>query len=225
MGLMLKKTILLSFFVFCLCSPLNAQIYTHGFIHRSVALTFDDGPSPLFTEMILDILNQNHIKATFFLVGNKVAKDPELAAKIADDGHELGNHTYFHSRLNLVSNKTLINELKLTSDIIFEKTGQVVSLFRPPHGFLPRNKVKLIENNGYDVILYSVNADDFYHNRTGMNSPSQIASRVISRTMGADIILMHDDSAQTVVALPKIIKALKGRGFNFVTVSKLIAHL
>jgi peptidoglycan-N-acetylglucosamine deacetylase len=220
-----KKTILLSLFILCLCSPLNAQVYTHGFVHRSVALTFDDGPSPLFTEMVLDILEQNHVPATFFLVGSKVAANPELAQLISDSGHEIGNHTYYHTRLNLVSNEALINDLKMTSDIIFEKTGQVAMLFRPPGGELPHDKINLIQDNGFDIIQWSVNADDFYHATYGMRSPARIAAHVIANTNGADIILMHDDSAQTVVALPKIIKALKGRGFNFVTVSKIIGGL
>ncbi len=200
----------------------QAQVFTHGFNHRQIALTFDDGPSPLYTEMVLDILKKYHIPATFFVIGYKVADNPDLLVEIVRDGHEVGNHTYYHSRLNWVSDKKLLDELKMASDLIAEKTGVNVTLFRPPHGFLNQEKKILIEKAGYSIIQWSVNADDFYHVFNGMRAPSSIASRVVSRTYGGDIILMHDTSAQIVVALPKIIRALKSRGFQFVTVSKLI---
>ena len=220
-----KKSLLAIFAAILMFSASHAQVYTHGFIHRSVALTFDDGPSPLYTEMILDILHQYGVTATFFLIGHKVAEHPEIAREIVDDGHEIGNHTYYHSHLNLVNGEKLLKEIKMTSDMIFEKTGKRTTLFRPPGGDLPWDKIRMIQNAGYDIIQWSVNADDYYHLDGGIHAPSRIAAHVIANTRGADIILMHDDSPQTVVALPRIIRALKRRGYNFVTVSKMIGRL
>ncbi|HTY13768.1 MAG TPA: polysaccharide deacetylase family protein [Candidatus Omnitrophota bacterium] len=218
----MKRILTILFFITILAGAAHPQIYTHGFNHRQVALTFDDGPSPLYTEMVLDILKKYHVPATFFVIGYKVAENPDLIVEIARDGHEIGNHTYYHSRLNWVNGQKLLGELKMTSDLIANETGLAVNLFRPPHGYLNPEKRALIEKAGYGIVQWSVNADDFYHSLYGMRNPSSIASRVLSRITGGDIVLMHDTSAQTVVALPKIIRALKGHGYQFVTVSKLV---
>ena len=217
-----KSTLAALLFILLLSAVCNAQVYCRGFNHRQVALTFDDGPSPLYTEMILDTLHHYKIKATFFVVGHKAAENLDLLEEITKEGHELGNHTYYHSRLNWINGEKLLSEIKMTTDLIANKTGVKVRLFRPPHGYLPKEKCRLIEKAGYEIVMWSVNADDFYHSDFGMRDPSSIASRVLSRVHGGDIILMHDDSSQTTVALPKIIETLKKRGYSFVPVSKLI---
>ena len=219
---MAKRSILIFSALFLFAASVDAQIFTHGFYPNKVALSFDDGPSGKYTEQVLDILKRYHIKATFFVVGIKAEKEPELLKRIADEGHDIGNHTFFHSKLSWINDKKLISEIKMTSDFIIKTTGTADFLFRPPHGTLPYSKIKLIEDAGYNIVLWSVNADDFYKTGFGMRSPTSIANRVLSRIHGSDIILMHDDSEQTVESLPIIIWALKKRGYAFVPVSKLI---
>jgi len=218
----LKTKILILSLLVLLAVSVDAQIFTHGFYPKKLALTFDDGPSGKYTTQVLDILKKYNIKATFFVIGMKAQKEPELLKRIADEGHEIGNHTFYHSKLNWINNKKLLNEIKMTSDFIIKTTGTADLLFRPPHGTLPLNKIKLIRDAGYEIVQWSVNADDFYKTGFGIRSPASIARRVLSRVHGGDIILMHDDSEQTVNSLPIIIGSLKKRGFSFVRVSQLI---
>ncbi|MBU1867310.1 MAG: polysaccharide deacetylase family protein, partial [Candidatus Margulisbacteria bacterium] len=156
--------------------------------------------------------------------GKKVVAKPEVLDALVASGQEIGNHTYYHSRLNWVTERKMLDEIKLTSDIISGYTNGRVkpTLFRPPHGFLPRSKSLAIQKAGYTVVMWSVNGDDFYHSKTGMRSPVSIAERVLARINGGDIILLHDISQQTVDALPYIIRPLKKKGFKFVTISELM---
>lgn len=183
---------------------------------KDIALTFDDGPMPVHTEKVLDILKKEKVKATFFVVGEKAQKHPKLVMRIAKEGHTLGNHTYSHSRLDWINDEKLLKELKRTSELIGLLCGQKVRLFRPPYGRLPREKSKLIQQAGYDIALWSVNADDFYHKKKGMRSARSITARVLSLIKGGDIVLMHDTTGEMAEALPGIIKSLKKRGFRFV---------
>lgn len=206
------------------CSALSAQMVIRGRNPKLIALTFDDGPSPQYTEKVLAVLDKEKVKATFFMIGRKIVAQPELLDLAIADGQEIGNHTYYHSRLNWLTETKLLDEIKLTSQIVSGYTyGKVrLKLFRPPHGFLPRSKSAAIQKAGYTIVMWSVNADDFYHTSRGVRSPTSIALRVLGRIHGGDIILMHDDSQQTVDSLSYIIKSLKRKGYQFVTVSELL---
>ncbi|KAF0134944.1 MAG: xylanase/chitin deacetylase [Candidatus Saganbacteria bacterium] len=220
---MLKLIMRLKVFTFLLIfiSFAFGQTYCRGIYRNKIALTFDDGPNPLFTEFVLDILRENNIKATFFLVGKKVKENPELLLEIANEGHEIGNHTYYHSRTSWINNNKLLDEIDLTSEIILREADKQIKLFRPPHGVINSEKRAVVEKAGYHIVMWSVNADDFSHAFYGMRNSQSISRRVLSRITGGDIVLMHDSSAQTIVALPIIIKELKRRGFSFATVSEI----
>ena len=204
-----------------LCSIALASLIYRGHNPKHIALTFDDGPVLGVTDQVLKILKSENISATFFVVGNKVAKQPELLRKVFKAGHEIGNHTYNHSKLTWINNTKIPIELNKTSALIRSITGQKVNLFRPPHGTLTKPKRKLIEQLGYDIVLWSINADDFWHTNGGMRSANSLVKRVVSRVRGGDIVLMHDNSQQMIEALPRIIKVLKKKGYSFVTVSQL----
>jgi peptidoglycan-N-acetylglucosamine deacetylase len=198
-----------------------AQIIYCGTDIKQIALTFDDSPSFKYTSKVLDILKKENVKATFFVLGNKVERYPEIFGEIVKGGHEIGNHTFYHSRITSLDNDRMMNELTMTSDIVKKLTGKRTEYFRPPFGSFNIGERKMIENAGYKFVLWSVNADDFYHLGWGMRTPASIVKRVMRGIKGGDIILAHDDSQQLVDALPVIIEDLKNKGYNFVTLSKL----
>jgi peptidoglycan/xylan/chitin deacetylase (PgdA/CDA1 family) len=217
----MKKCIIL-IILLILCGGLSSegQVLCYGKNAQQVALTFDDGPSPAYTGRILGTLKRYRVKATFFVVGKKAADFSDLLKQIADAGEEIGNHTYYHSPITWLSPRKMLNELADTNRVIGNITGREVTLFRPPNGRFSQARLKTLEHAGYRVVLWSVNADDFYHSDSGMRSPDSIDHRVLSRVRGGDVILLHD-SEETIAALPKMIQALKKRGFKFCTVSEL----
>jgi peptidoglycan/xylan/chitin deacetylase (PgdA/CDA1 family) len=158
------------------------------------------------------------------VIGQKVTAEPDLLRRITAEGHEVGNHTYYHSKLTWINDEKLVDELIKTSLTIYEISGAYDKLFRPPHGTLTKAKIKTITDLGYDIVLWSDNADDFYHTGWGMRTPKSIANRVLGRIKGGDVVLMHDDSPQTSQALPIIISEIKRRGYKFVTVSELVGR-
>lgn len=200
----------------------QASIIYNGKNPSQVALTFDDGPSFKYTGKVLDILKKENVKATFFVVGNKVAFWPEILEREVKEGHEIGNHTYYHSRITELNDNILIEELDMTSRLVKKLTGKKLVYFRPPHGTFTKSERVLVEKAGYKLVLYSVHADDFYHLGWGMRSARSIEKRVIRLVTGGDIILAHDDSEQIVKALPVIIETLKKKGYHFVTLSEML---
>ena len=199
----------------------SAQILYRGSDLRQVALTFDDGPNMDFTEKVLDVLRRENVKATFFVIGEKAYQFPLVLKDIAKDGHDIGNHTYYHSRITWLSDQKLLEEIQRTSDVVEHITGKRTEFFRPPFGSVDREKLRLIQNAGFKVVMWYGNADDFYHLSWGMRSPQSITRRVMSQLWGGNIILMHDDSKQTVAALPMIIDEIRKRGYTFVTLSQM----
>jgi peptidoglycan-N-acetylglucosamine deacetylase len=218
----LSRFVIFSLFLLCLPTFSYCHVIYRGTDLSKVALTFDDGPSPIYTQKVLDILKKNNIKATFFVIGNKVAKYPELTKKIADEGHEIENHTYFHSRLSENNTEQIIQELDKTSSIVEKITGKGTRYFRPPFGTITREAIRPIEKAGYRIVMWYGNADDFYHEKWGMRRPASIARRILSQLRGGGIILMHDDSSQIVTALPMIIDEIRKKGYSFARLDEIL---
>lgn len=189
--------------------PCHGQILYGGDDPKMLALTFDDGPSFKYSGKVLDILKRENVKATYFIVGQKAEEYPEILKQISDQGNELGNHTYYHSRITTLSDSAVLSEIRDTSLMIKKITGKTVKYFRPPFGSFTHSERKMIEASGYRFVLWTVNADDFYHVGWGMLTSNAIAKRVLRNVRGGDIILAHDDSQQLVDALPVIIEKLK----------------
>ncbi|WP_135557613.1 polysaccharide deacetylase family protein [Paenibacillus cymbidii] len=191
---------------------------------KVIALTFDDGPHPVHTDHILKLLKQYDAKATFFVVGNRAAKYPELVRRAAMEGHEIGNHTYTHPYFNRNRHtETMRRELSDTHDAIFRATGQPPHLFRPPGGYYNEAVVHMAKQSGYLVILWSWDQDtnDWRSPGTG-----RIVRKVLDHDHNGDIVLFHDfveGRTQTVDALRVILPELKQRGYQFVTVSELLS--
>ncbi|MFH1826018.1 MAG: polysaccharide deacetylase family protein [bacterium] len=221
---MFKKYIVLLLIFFCVSGGSFALVIYRSSNPQQVALTFDDGPTLGVTDKILDILKEENVKATFFVIGRKIGQNPEIIKRMAAEGHEIGNHSYSHEKLTSLDSQMAEVELRQTSNLITNQTGRPVNLYRPPHGALNYEKRKLVENRGYDVVMWSVNADDFLHENSVMRSPISIVNRIMSRLQGGDIVLMHDNSRQIVEAMPQLIKKLKARDRNFVTISQLLGR-
>lgn len=161
-----------------------------------IALTFDDGPHPEFTPEILKVLRRYEAKATFFLLGSAIERNPDIVRMIAEEGHCIGNHTYSHARLRAGELET---EVKITEDLIVRITGSSSRLFRPPRGELGLRVISTCIRNGLTCVLWSVDSQDWRGISCG-----EISEIVASYARSGDIILMHDDSEQTLHSLPQL---------------------
>ena len=177
-----------------------------------VALTFDDGPSK-YTNEILDILKDNGICATFFILGNKVPYGQETLLKMLENGNEIGNHTYNHKWLAHLDEIEIKNQISKTQEVIFEYTRYLPKVFRPSYGDIPKEMRKEIN---LEVTLWNVDTLDWK-----LKNKKQIIKRATRNTKDGDIILLHDTYKRTKDALPEIINTLKKKGFQFVTISEL----
>lgn len=190
---------------------------------KVIALTFDDGPDPLETDNILEVLHQYDAKCTFFAIGKRIAAYPEVARRVIDEGHELANHTYNHVYFKKpISSRQIQQELELTEQEIVKVSGRHSSLFRPPGGMYDETLVDVSNRMGLKPVLWSWHQDTRDWNRPGVWS---ISSHVIRNAKSGDIVLFHDHvhgRSQTKEALKIILPELAKQGFRFVTVSELI---
>ena len=182
-----------------------------------IALTIDDGPHPTYTPKLLQILKQNSIPATFFVVGERAEQYPDLIRAEVAGGHEIGNHTYDHVSLIKIPPEYIDTEIEACGEVIKQITGKSPHLFRPPGGEYNRAVAEAAEALGYKMILYSDDPGDYADPGTGV-----IETRTLDTISDGGIILLHDGSAQTLIILPQIIQRLKARGFRFVTVDTLL---
>ena len=184
---------------------------------REIALTIDDGPHPVYTQRLLQILKQSGIHATFFVVGEQAERYPALIRAEVAGGHEVGNHTYDHVSLIKIPPEYVDTEIKACGEVLTRITGRPPHLFRPPGGEYNRGVAESVEALGYKMILYSDDPGDYADPGTGV-----IETRTLDTISDGGIILLHDGSAQTLLILPQIIQRLKARGFRFVTVDQLL---
>ncbi|MFF6907082.1 polysaccharide deacetylase family protein [Streptomyces sp. NPDC012389] len=190
---------------------------------RRVALTFDDGPDPVFTRQVVEILGRYGARATFFCVGHHVVALPDEVRRIAASGHELGNHSWSHPFLPDLSPQELRDQLDRTSEELarLNGTGEAPAWFRPPYGSLTPEVLAALDGHPATVTMWDVDARDW--SRPG---PEQIAATVLEGAGPGSVVLMHEgagDRAQTVQALPSIIEGLLERGLELVSVGELAA--
>lgn len=183
--------------------------------HKCIALTFDDGPWP-YTPELLDTLKKHKAKATFFVVGRKVANRPELTRRIAKEGHEIGNHTWNHPNLTELSDEDILEEVRSTSEVIKETIGTAPTLMRPPFGATNARVGELMAELGLPQIKWSGSTLDWQARNTKV-----IASRTLKLAERNGVILLHDIVPETVKAMPKVLSTLRKQGYRFVTVSTL----
>ena len=191
---------------------------------KRVALTFDDGPDPRFSNDVLDVLKQYNVPATFFVLGSKAVANPEIVKRMQNEGHVIGNHTYAHPNLVKESDLgTLEREVTRTEDALNDIIGYRTKLFRPPYGFLYNELVEKLREMNYYVIGWSVDSLDWQE-----DPPEVITSNVVDNIQPGAIILMHDgaepggDRTNTIESLHQIIPKLQEQGYEFVTVPELL---
>lgn len=183
-----------------------------------IAMSFDDGPSPTLTPKLLDLLKQRGIKVTFFVIGQNVEHAPQIVARAAAEGHEIGNHTWDHASLTKLSDIRVQEEINKTSDAIFQATGKKPVLFRPPYGAVNPRVHGWIDQDGMKVVLWSVDPNDW--KRPGS---AVVERRILTGAKPGSIILSHDIHPGTIEAMPATLDALLAKGYKFVTISELIA--
>lgn len=186
---------------------------------KVIALTFDDGPFVNNTPQVLDLLQQYNAKATFFPVGNRVLRYPELVTREVEEGHEIANHTYNHPVMEKITTEKLVEELEAASNAIRETTGYVPTLFRPPGGVYNDTIVNAAKASHYMVVIWSSNLDTRDWSRPGVH---KIINCVLSNARNGSIVLFHDRERQTLEALKVILPTLQKQGYQFVTVSELL---
>ncbi len=203
---------------------------------REIALTFDDGPNPPYTDRILDVLRAEHIHATFFVVGRAAEAYPSTLRRIAREGHAIGNHTWDHPHLLVQTRQAVDAELRRTDDAIFRITGMRTWLMRPPFGARDFAVLDEAKTLGYTAVMWSVPLPNDWE----QPGDATIARRIIDNVHDGAIIVLHDgnrgivceprratahlcDRAQDVAATREIVDRLKAEGYRFVTVPQLLA--
>lgn len=182
--------------------------------HPKVALTFDDGPHAFYTEMLLDGLKERGICATFFLIGKNIEGNEEIVQRMQKEGHLIGNHTYHHVNLKELSKKEAKQEIQKAGNKIYESTGICTAFVRPPFGEWKKN---LDLDMTMIPVSWNIDSLDWTTENT-----EKIIKRVVKDVEEDDIILMHDVYKTSVEAALQIVDILKERGYEFVTVDKLL---
>lgn len=181
-----------------------------------IALTFDDGPSPAWTPVLLDGLKERGVKATFFLIGENAEKNPEIVKRMKEEGHLIGNHTYHHVELTKVSENEARAELADTSAVIASITGKEPEYMRPPFGAWQR---KLEQEIQMLPVLWTIDPLDWT-----TENQDEIVNKVVTEAEENDIILLHDCYKSSVEAGLRIVDILQEEGFVFVTVDELLLN-
>ena len=185
-----------------------------------IALSFDDGPHPRYTPIILDILAEYGIKATFFMVGENVKYYSAAAEAVVAAGHEIGNHTFSHRKFNLMNEHEMLSEIAGCEEAVASVSEQKLQFIRPPEGHLSDTMRRVVGELDYQIVLWDVDTRDWAH-----TPPDVITQHVLDTVQAGDIILMHDfigHNSPTPEALRRLIPALLERGYHFVTVGELV---
>ncbi|MCL6612383.1 MAG: polysaccharide deacetylase family protein [Peptococcaceae bacterium] len=197
----------------------SQPVYQGSSRYREVAITVNVFWGEEHIPQMLDIFSRNNIKATFFLGGTWVKKYPDLAARIAREGHEIGSHGHSHPHPDRLSKSENLRDIKRAEEIIVQATGVRPRLYAPPYGERGPAVLQAADEASYITILWSVDTLDWQ-----LPPPDQIVRRVAGKVHNGAIILMHP-TAPTVRALPEIIQSLKKEGYEAVTVSRLLEGL
>ncbi len=192
-----------------------------------IALTFDDGPHPIYTPQILDILKKHGVKGCFFMMGKHVEAHPDIVKRMNEEGHELGSHGYSHRMMPLLSADALKDEIEKTDDAIKKITGERASYFRPPYGFYNEAVRREALSRGYAFVLWNVSSKDW------MNQGGEKVAQNVAKYLKPGVILLFHDGGSvvhnkgtkresTVQSLPLIIDAARKKGLKVMTLKELL---
>lgn len=199
----------------------NAHVYSSSEKNsKKIAITFDDGPHPGQTDRILNVLEKYGVKATFFVVGINVENYPKPLNNVISKGHEVGNHTYFHTILKGLDKGRVEREIDSVDEKILDLYGYKMKLLRPPCGSLDNTLINVADEKNLKIVLWNIDTKDWAHTST-----NDMVKNVLKNVKGGDIILFHDyisGKSNTCNALEKLIPKLQAQGYEFVTVSELL---
>lgn len=189
---------------------------------KVVALTFDDGPEPPHSDDLLKILNEHDVKATFFVIGLEMLRYPEATRRLAESGHELGNHSFSHNSLVFMLPRSLANEVEKT-DALIRQSGYIGPIpFRPPYMHKFIGLPAYLAKRNRPVISADISLD-----QNGKKDRTLITSQILERVKPGSILLFHamyDHTTESRAALPEVISQLKDQGYKFVTISELLTY-
>jgi cellulose synthase/poly-beta-1,6-N-acetylglucosamine synthase-like glycosyltransferase/spore germination protein YaaH/peptidoglycan/xylan/chitin deacetylase (PgdA/CDA1 family) len=210
--------------------PTPYRIAQYGAVNKKVAITFDDGPDPTWTPLILDELKKKNVKGTFFMIGLQAQKNRGLVRRAYEEGNEIGNHTFTHPDISNVSKTYMRVELNLTERLYAGLIGAKTAMFRPPYSIDQEpdtadqvRPLEVAQEMGYITIGDKIDPNDWRDNPH--RSAQEITEEVIKQADRGNIILLHDgggDRSETVRAIPMIVDALRARGYQIVPVSELL---
>jgi cellulose synthase/poly-beta-1,6-N-acetylglucosamine synthase-like glycosyltransferase/spore germination protein YaaH/peptidoglycan/xylan/chitin deacetylase (PgdA/CDA1 family) len=217
--------------------PLSWRIDQMGASPNKIALSFDDGPDPEYTPQVLNILKAKHVPASFFVIGEEADRYPQILHREFNDGNEIGNHTFTHPDMEQISKTQFELELNLTERLLESSLGVKTLLFRPPYGIDHQpetaseiDKLPIPQSMGYIIVGAMIDPHDW--GEAGGGAPptaDTIVQRIVKQTQPGkgNIVLMHDGGgvrANTIAALPRVIDALRAKGYQFVQVSDLLGQ-
>lgn len=218
--------------LFCICLFLSCNIKSDAMMQLSgivekqetdvkqdsqikrVALTFDDGPHPTNTPKLLDGLKKRNVKATFFLIGENIAGCESIVARMSNEGHLIGNHTFHHVPLNCLNEELACQEITKANDVIEQITKKPTEFIRPPFGAWSSKRSCPVE---LFPILWSIDPLDWKIQNT-----ESVVQRVLSQVKDGSVILLHDIYETSVDAAFQIMDRLQAEGYEFVTADQLI---
>ena len=181
---------------------------------KEIALTFDDGPHPVYTKLLLDGLRKRGVKATFFLIGQNLDGNEDLVRQMKEDGHLIGNHSQKHMQLTRESAQDACNQIQCTNEKLESITGETPHYIRPPYGSWSEELECMVPMT---VVLWDIDPLDWKVQNT-----SQIVKHVVKRAQDGSIVLLHDSYETSVEAALEIIDTLSANGYNFVTADELV---
>jgi len=186
---------------------------------KLIALTFDDGPYPIYTPMLLDVLHDLHVSATFFLIGRDAEQWPELTRRVESLGNEVGDHTYTHPNLDQETNEEVREEIVQGGDVLWNLTHDPAArtLMRPPHGRYTERTLRVAQSLGYSVVLWTDDGGDW---RT--LTVAQLEQHILQHATAPEIVLLHSGKLATIEALPVVVRRFEQAGYRFVTVGELL---
>lgn len=184
---------------------------------KKIYITFDDGPTPDITFKVLDILDQYQAKATFFLIGDKVGRYPDIVQRLRIDGHAIGNHTFNHLNGWKNNNRIYFENIQKNQDLLNTR------LYRPPYGKLKRSQLKILRDY-YNIIMWTVLSADFDLTIT----PEQCYENVSGKAEPGSIIIFHDSekaAERMLYALPRFLEEYQKQGYTFEAIDeKMLLH-
>jgi len=192
----------------------------YGFGEK-VALTFDDGPNLEWTPRLLDVLDELRVRATFFVVGTQARTYPDLIARMHQSGHEIGNHSLSHHRLDL-DPEIASKDLKAANSILESIIHEPVLFFRPPGGRYSSALLDVVEGLGMTTVLWSVNPGDYPQTKAKSIVGLSLTEQVFPLVKNGSIILLHNGYSQTIQELPRLVGLLRQEGFEFGVLSEVL---